>query len=161
MSESPTKSFLRTGKIVLLVLLGLFVFGVTLVVRVPVGWVWYRLSDQIQLPSQVRVEQVSGTLWRGAAKVNAAGFPVRVQWQFDWPSVTEMTLPIEFSVSSSQSRLEGVAIGGLPRSFELSASGVVAVSEFEDLIRQSGGAMIDGEVTIDHLTLRWADERMQ
>lgn len=161
MSESPSKSFLRPGKVFLLVLLGLFVFGITLVVRVPIGWVWHQLSGEVRLPSQVQVRQVSGTLLGGAAGVAVAGFPVRVQWHFGWPSVAELAMPIEFSVSSSQSRLEGLATAAWPGSFEMSANGVVAVSEFEDLIRQSGGAMIEGEVTIDRLNLAWSDDHLQ
>lgn len=161
MSESPSKSFFGPGKFVLLLLLGLLVFGVMLVVRVPVGWVWHQLSDRVELPPQVQVRQMSGTLWGGAAGVIVGGFPARVQWQFAWPSVTELALPIEFSVSSSQSRVEGVATAGWPGNFEVSANGIVAVSEFEDLIRQSGGAMIEGEVTIDRLKLAWAEERLQ
>ena len=145
----------------MLLLLGLLVFGVMLAVRVPVGWVWHQLSDQVPLPPQVQVRQVSGTLWGGAAGVVVGGFPARVHWQFSWPSFTELALPIEFSVSSSQSRLEGVATAGWPGNFEVSANGTVEVSEFEGLIRQSGGAMIEGEVSIDRLNLAWSDDRLK
>ncbi|WP_323752691.1 type II secretion system protein N [Marinobacter sp.] len=160
MSDIPSKPFFRPGKFILLLLLGVFVFAVTLVVRVPVGWVWHQASDHVDLPPQIQVRQLSGTLWGGAAKVHLAGFPTRVQWQLDWPSFTNMNLPVEFSVSSAQSRVDGVVTGGWPGSFDVAASGVVAVAEFEDLIRQSGGAMIDGKVSIDYLKIRWADERL-
>ncbi|MFV8571432.1 type II secretion system protein N [Marinobacter sp. SBS5] len=161
MSEIPQKPFFRPSKFILLVLLGFLVFAVTLVVRVPVGWVWHQVSDQIDLPPQVQIRQLSGTLWSGAAKVHLAGFPARVQWQLDWPSVAELKLPIEFSVSSSQSRVEGIATGGWPGSFEVAANGIVTVAEFKDLIRQSGGAMIEGKVSIDRLNMSWADDRLQ
>ena len=32
--------------------------------------------------------------------------------------------------------------------------------EFEDMIRRSGGAVIEGDVTIDHLELSWQDGRL-
>lgn len=161
MSDDSSKSFFRPGKLVLLLLLGVLVFTVTFAIRMPVGWAWHQVSGQIDLPPQVQVQQVSGSVWGSAAKLHLAGFPARLQWQLDWPSFTDLTLPIAFSVSSSQSRLQGVTTVGWPGNFEVSAGGVVTVEEFKDLIRQSGGAMIEGVVAIDHLNLRWADERLQ
>ena len=58
MSESPKKSFLGPGKFILLLLLGLVVYGVTLVFWVPAGWLWHKASGHIQLPPQVQVQQV-------------------------------------------------------------------------------------------------------
>lgn len=161
MSEDSPKPFFRPGKFILLLLLGVLVFAVTLVIRMPVGWAWHQVSGQVDLPPQVQVRQVSGSVWSGAAKVQLAGFPARLQWQLDWPSLTDLTLPIAFSVSSSQSRLQGVATGGWPGHFEVMAGGLVTVAEFKDLIRQSGGAMIEGKVAIEHLNLRWAEDRLQ
>jgi len=161
MSEDTPKPFFRPGKFILLLLLGLFVFAVTLVIRMPIGWAWHQVSGQIDLPPQVQVRQMSGSLWGGAAKVHLAGFPARLQWQLDWPSFTDLTLPLAFTVSSPQSRLKGMASASLAGNFEVEADGIVTVAEFKDLIRQSGGAMIDGKVVIDRLKLRWADERLQ
>ncbi|HLV76856.1 MAG TPA: type II secretion system protein N [Marinobacter sp.] len=161
MTESPQKSFLGIGKILMLLVLGLVVYGVTLVFQVPAGWLWHKASAGIELPPQVEVQKVSGSLWRGAAGLNIGGFPVRVHWHLDWPSVTELTLPLEFSLSSSQSRLAGLVRAGWPATFEVTGEGIVTVSEFESLIRQSGGAMIDGAVTIDAFRLAWADNRLQ
>lgn len=161
MSESPKKSFLGPGKFILLLLLGLVVYGVTLVFWVPAGWLWHKASGHIQLPHQVQVQKVSGQLWNGAAGLNLGGFPARVHWQLSWPSVTELALPVEFSVSSSQSRIEGLASLGWPANFEVSGKGAVTVAEFRDLIRQSGGAMIEGQVSVDRFQVAWADNRLQ
>lgn len=161
MTESRPTSFFGPGKLLLLLLLGALVYGVTLVVLVPAGWLWQQASAHMQLPEQVRVQQVSGTLWQGAAGVVAAGFPARLQWQLEWPSLSGMALPVSFSVSSSQSRVEGVARAGLSGNFELSANGVVTVAEFEPLIRRSGGAMIEGTVSVDRFNMTWSDGRLK
>ena len=161
MTESRPKSFLGPGKVVLLLLLGLLVYGITLIVLVPAGWLWQQASAQVQLPEQVRVQQVSGRLWDGAAGVVVAGFPARLKWQLGWPSLSGVTLPLQFSVSSSQSRVEGVARAGWQGNFEVSANGLIAVAEFEQLIRQSGGAMIEGTVSVDRFEMSWADGRLK
>ena len=161
MTDAHAKPFLRPGKIFLLLLLGVLVYGVVLVVWVPAGWVWHQASRHLQLPPQVDVQQVSGRLWDGAAGVVVAGFPARVQWRLGWPSLNAMQLPIGFSLSSSQSRVEGDVSIGWPGSLDVSARGQIAVAEFEDLIRQSGGAMIEGLVSIDRLRLAWDDNRLQ
>lgn len=161
MTESRSKPFLRPGKVLLLLVLGLIVYGVVLVLWVPAGWVWHQASRYVQLPPQVEVRQVSGRLWDGAAGVVVAGFPARMHWQLGWPSISGLQLPIGFSLASSQSRVEGAASIGWPGRLDVTARGQIAVAEFEDLIRQSGGAMIDGLVNIDRLRLVWDDNRLQ
>src|SRR5690554_2355841 len=70
MSESLQTSFLGPGKVILLLVLGLLVYGVTLVFWVPAGWLWHKASAHIQLPPQVQVQQISGQLWSGAVGLN-------------------------------------------------------------------------------------------
>lgn len=160
MSDAEPKSFLRPGKVFLLLLLGALVYLLSLVFLVPAGWVWQQASAQVPLPPQVQVRQVAGKLWDGEAGVVVAGFPLRVDWRLHMPSVTSLEWPARISVESSQSSLNGnVTIGG-PASAQLDANGRVMVAEFEDLIRQSGGAMIEGEVVIDRLEMAWADNRI-
>lgn len=160
MSDAEPKSFLRPGKVILLVLLGLVVYAVALVVWIPAGWVWHQASTRVPLPDQVEIRQVSGQLWNGAAGVVVAGYPARVDWRLGWPSLTDLSLPLDISVASSQSTIEGDVTLGWPARAELNARGQVVVSEFEELIRRSGGAMIEGNVTIDRLNLVWADDRI-
>ncbi|MBZ2168396.1 type II secretion system protein N [Marinobacter sp. F4216] len=161
MNEAPPKRFFRFGKVLLLVLLAAVVYLGALLVWVPAGWVWSQVSNQIQLPQQVNVRQVSGQIWDGAAGLDVAGFPLRVSWELGLPSLTDLSMPVDISVASSQSLLEGNVTIGWPASAELDARGRVVVSEFEDLIRRSGGAMIEGNVTIDRLNVLWADNRIQ
>ncbi|MBE0486751.1 type II secretion system protein N [Marinobacter sp.] len=161
MTESRPKPFLRPGKVLLLLALGLIVYGVVLVLWVPAGWVWHQASRYVQLPPQVEVRQVSGRLWDGAAGVVVAGFPARMHWQLGWPTISGLQLPVGFSLASSQSRVEGAASIGWPGRLDVTARGQIAVAEFEDLIRQSGGAMIDGLVNIDRLQLVWDGNRLQ
>lgn len=160
MSDATPKSFLRPGKIILLILLAVLVYLFALITLVPAGWLWQKAAPHVPLPRQVLVQQVSGTLWDGAAGVMVAGFPVRVGWQFGWPSITALSLPLDVTVASSQSSLDGNVAVGWPLSAEINATGKVAVAEFEDLIRRSGGAMIEGDVTIDRLHLAWADQKV-
>lgn len=160
MTESEPKAFLRPGKVFLLVLMGVFVYLLALVIWVPAGWLWHHASARITLPQQVQVRQVSGTLWNGAAGVVVAGFPVRGSWELDWPSLTSLQLPVALNIASAQSSINGDLTLGWPGNVYLDATGRITVAEFEDLIRQSGGAMIEGEVLIDALQVSWEDNRL-
>lgn len=160
MSDAESKPFFRFGKLFLLTLLGLFVYLSALIVFVPAGWVWHQASPHISLPPQVQVQQVAGKLWDGAAGVVIAGFPVRIDWELGWPSVMDLEQSVRISVDSLQSSITGDVSLGWPANAKLSARGHVAVAEFEELIRRSGGAMIEGDVSIDRLVLEWADDRL-
>ncbi|MEQ5814587.1 type II secretion system protein N [Marinobacter sp. NFXS11] len=160
MSDAEPKSFLRPGKVFLLLLLGALVYLLSLVFLVPAGWVWQQASAHVSLPPQLKVQQVAGKLWDGEAGVVVAGFPVRVDWRLHMPSVISLEWPARISLESSQSSLNGDVTVGWPASARLHASGRVTVAEFEKLIRQSGGAMIEGEVMIDRLNMAWADNRI-
>lgn len=160
MSDTEPKRFLRPGKLFLLVLLGLFVYLGALIAFVPAGWVWLQAAPYVALPSQVQVQQVAGRLWNGAAGVVIAGFPVRVEWQLGWPSVTALEQPVRISVESLQSSVSGDLAFGWPANARVNARGHVAVAEFEEIIRRSGGALIEGDVSIDRLALEWADDRV-
>lgn len=151
---------MRPGKLFLLVLLGALVYVGTLVFLVPAGWVWHQASPYVSLPPQVQIQQVAGKVWDGAAGVVVAGFPARVQWQLGWPSVTALEQPVHVSIESRQSAVTGDVTLGWPENARLNARGHIAVAEFEELIRRSGGAMIEGEVSIDRLALEWADQRI-
>lgn len=160
MTESASKAFLRPGKVFLLVLAGLLAYLVALVIWVPAGWVWHQASAYVTLPPQVQVRQVSGTVWSGAAGVVVAGFPVRASWALSWPSLASLQLPVSLTIASSQSSLNGYITLGWPATVNLAANGRIAVAEFEDLIRQSGGAMIEGDVLVDRLQVSLKDNRL-
>ncbi|MCM0612595.1 type II secretion system protein N [Marinobacter sediminum] len=160
MSDTETKSFLRPGKVILLVLLAALVYLTAVIVWVPAGWLWQQASARVNLPKQVQVQQVSGQVWEGTAGLVITGYPVRLDWRLGWPSVTGLSLPLAVSVASSQSLIEGDVTIGWPARAEVQARGRLAVAEFEDLIRRSGGALIEGDVTIDRLDVVWADNRV-
>ncbi|MBU2955209.1 type II secretion system protein N [Marinobacter sp. F3R08] len=160
MSDAEPKPFLRPGKVFLLLLLGALVYLLSLVFFVPAGWVWQQASSHVSLPAQVKVRQVAGTLWDGEAGIVVAGFPLRLDWQLNTPSVSGLEWPVRISVQSSRSSLNGNVTIGWPTSVQLDANGRVTVAEFEDLIRDSGGAMIEGEVAIDQVNVVWADNRI-
>lgn len=160
MSDAEPKSFIRPGKVVLLLLLGLVVYLLSLVFLVPAGWLWHQASAHVSVPAQIQVRQVAGTLWDGEAGVVVAGFPLRIGWDLHMPSVTRLEWPAGITIASSQSALNGQVTTGWPARVQLTANGRVEVAEFEDLIRQSGGAMIAGEVMIEGLTMAWADNRI-
>lgn len=160
MSDADSKPFLRPAKVLLLVLLGVLVYLSALVVFIPAGWVWQQASPHIALPPQVQVQQVAGKVWDGAAGIVVAGFPVRVDWQLGWPSITTLEQPAQVSVESLRSNVSGDLVLGWPANVRLNARGNIMVAEFDDLIRRSGGAMIEGDVSIDRLELEWADDRV-
>jgi len=160
MSETPAKAFIRPGKVFLLTLAGVLIYLVALVVLVPAGWLWHQASAYIELPPEIQVSQVSGKAWSGAAGIVVAGYPVRLEWQLGMPSLSGMSLPVGFSVSSSQSSVDGSVSLGWQGEGTLNARGRLAVAEFEDIIRRSGGAVIEGDVTIDRLVLSWQDNRV-
>ncbi|MGM0767057.1 MAG: type II secretion system protein N [Pseudomonadota bacterium] len=160
MTDSEPKAFLRPGKVFLLVLAGVLVYLVALVIWVPAGWLWHHASSRITLPQQVQVRQVSGTVWDGAAGVVVAGFPVRASWELGWPSLSSLQLPVALHLATAESSVNGDLTVGWPGDAYLDANGRVTVAEFESLIRESGGAMIEGEVLIDALQVRWEDNRL-
>ncbi|MEP1213778.1 MAG: type II secretion system protein N [Marinobacter sp.] len=160
MSETPAKAFLRPGKVFLLTLAGVLIYLVSLVVLVPAGWLWHQASAHIQLPPEIQVRQVSGKAWSGAAGAVVAGYPVRLDWQLGAPLLSELAVPVDFSLATSQSSVNGRVNLGWQGSGSLDASGRLAVAEFEDMIRRSGGAVIEGDVTVDQLVLSWRDGRI-
>lgn len=160
MSETPAKAFLRPGKIFLLTLAGVLIYLVALVALIPAGWLWHQASAHIQLPPEIQVRQVSGKAWSGAAGAMVAGYPVLLEWQLGAPSLSELAVPVGFSLATSQSSVNGRVNLGWQGSGTLDASGRLAVAEFEDMIRRSGGAVIEGDVAIDQLELTWEDGRI-
>ncbi|SDX64526.1 type II secretion system protein N [Marinobacter mobilis] len=158
MNQASQRAFLRPGKLILLLILGLITYLVALLIWIPAGWLWQQAAGYVALPPQVRVQAVSGTLWNGAAALRVQGRDVRADWQLGWPSGAG--LPLDLSLETRSSRLQGEVLVGADGSVALDASGQVHVAEFEDLIRQSGGAMLDGDVIIDRLTVTWADNRL-
>lgn len=160
MSETPAKAFLRPGKVFLLTLAGVLIYLVALVVLVPAGWLWHQASAHVQLPPEVQVRQVSGKAWSGAAGAVVADYPVRLEWQLGAPSLTGLSLPVSFSLVSSQSSVDGRVRLDWQGNGTLEARGRLVVAEFEDLIRRSGGAVIEGDVSIDQLVLSWQDGRV-
>ena len=151
MSDAKPTRFFRLGKLMGLLLLGLVTYLVALVIWVPAGWLWQQASGHVRLPSQVSVRQVSGTLWEGAAGLEVLGYPVRVTWGLGAPSLTGLSLPLEVRLDSVRSHLEGHLTLTWPGAGSLDARGRVDVAEFEDLIRRSGGAMIEGAVDVERL----------
>ncbi len=160
MNETPAKAFLRPGKVFLLTLAGVLIYLVALVVLVPSGWLWHQASAHIQLPPEIQIRQVSGKVWSGEAGAMVAGYPARLEWQLGIPSLFDLSLPVRFSLMSSQSSVDGRVSLGWQGTGSLEAKGRLAVAEFEDLIRRSGGAVIEGDVTIDELVLSWQDGRI-
>jgi general secretion pathway protein N len=158
MDESPGKAFLRPGKVFLLVLIGLIVYVGALIALVPAGWLWQQAQGRISLPPEVQVQQLAGQLWGGMANLSVAGFPVRLEWDLGTPSLSALALPVDFSLATAGSTVQGDALVSWQGSGEVHASGIIGVAEFEPLIRRSGGAVIEGDVIIDRLNVGWADQ---
>lgn len=159
MTETSQRSFLRPGKIFLLVILLLLAYAWALLVWVPAGWLWQQAAGYVSLPPQVRVQAVSGSLWDGAAGLRLQGRELRVDWRLGWPTLAA-GIPLELAVETRSSRVDARIFADFNGQLSSNATGRVHVAEFEDLIRQSGGAMLEGDVIIDRLSLAWADNRL-
>jgi len=158
MNESPGKAFLRPGKVVLLVLIGVFVYAGAVVALVPAGWLWQQAQGRISLPPEVQVQQLAGQLWGGVANLSVMDFPVRLEWDLGMPSLSALALPVDFSLATAGSTVQGDALVSWQGNGEVHADGTIGVAEFEPLIRRSGGAVIEAEVTIERLNVVWADQ---
>lgn len=158
-ADSATKPFLRPGKVILLLVPGLLVYVLALLALLLASFVWQQLRPQIQLPPGVSVTQVSGSLWSGAAAVALNGYPLRLQWQLGCP-MNELAAPIDWQLDSARSELQGKVTLAWPGDATVTARGTLVVDEFEALIRQSGGAMIAGVVSVERFQLQWQDNRV-
>jgi|AntDeeMinimDraft_4_1070355.scaffolds.fasta_scaffold00347_6 general secretion pathway protein N len=91
----------------LLILLLVLTWVVALVVYLPAGWVWAQSSRGIDLPEQIEVASVSGTLWSGTAIIRALGKPVSVGWHLEPASAIYGFVPLEWKANTANSRAEG------------------------------------------------------
>lgn len=155
MTDTTTKAFFRPGKMILLLAPGLLVYVLALFAWLPAGFVWLQLRPQIQLPPGVSVTQVSGTWWRGAAAAVVSGYPLRLQWQLGWPQLTQLAAPVSWKLDTARSELKGNVRFTWPDAAAVTAQGALVVDEFEALVRQSGGAMIAGAVSVERFQLQW------
>jgi general secretion pathway protein N len=160
MTDAPTKAFFRPGKVLLLLVLGLLVYVLALLVLLPASFVWQQLRPQIPLPPEVSVTRVTGAWWSGAAAVVVSGYPLRLQWQLSWPQLGEQSTPIDWQLDSARSDFQGNLTLAWPDAATVTAQGTLVVDEFEALIRQSGGAMIAGAVSVERFQLQWRDNRV-
>lgn len=160
MIDTATKPFLRPRKVLLLLVLGLLIYGLALLALLPATFLWQQLRSQIPLPSEVSVGQVSGTWWSGAAAAEVSGYPLRLRWQLGWPQLGEQLVPVEWQLDSARSEFEGSLTLAWPNTAIVTARGTLMVDEFEALIRQSGGAMIAGAVSVERFQLQWQDGRV-
>lgn len=161
MTESPERAFVRPGKLLLFIFFGLLVYLAAVVMWMPAGWLWARVSPMVSLPPQVSVQQVSGRLWQGAAGLSVGRRPVRVTWLLSPPDFGELGLPLAVSIESSRSRVVGDVFLSWPLTARIDARGTIHVPEFADEIRASGGAMLDGDVVIDRLQVSLTDAGLQ
>lgn len=160
MSDNEVKPLIRPGKLILLLLAGMLVYVVALVVMVPIGWIWEQASSRVPVPKMVNIEQLSGTLWQGNAAARVEGYPVTLGWDMGWPSLTGLSLPVDFSVSLAGSALSGDLNVGWPGKARVRASGELNVDDFKEVIEQSGGAMVKGVISIDRFLLAWDGEQI-
>ncbi len=161
MTEPPERPFFRVGKIALLLVVALLVYVTVVILWVPAGWVWAQASSDVDLPPGVQVQQVSGSLWNGAARLGIQHRPVRLTWHLTAPDVLELRQLVRATVETEGSEVAGDVALQWPASLAVDASGRIRVGEFEDLIRQSGGAVLEGDVIIERLRLAVSDGKLE
>jgi len=160
MSDQESTAFFRPRKLLGLLLIGLLAYLVVLALRMPAGWLWQQVSAYVRLPPTVQVRQVSGTLWDGAAGLSVAGYPLRLLWQLRWPQLSGPVLPVDIRLETARSHVQGRLALSPSGSGRFEGQGRILVAEFEDMIRRSGGAMIEGEVELTRLHLVWQKQRL-
>lgn len=160
MADSSPRPFVRPIKVFLLMALLVLVYLAALLAWLPAGWVWARAEGHVTLPPDLSVRQVSGTLWNGAALVEVQRRPIRASWTLAWPDIMALRLPAAVRLETRASLVEGDLMLGWPDSVMADLSGRLHVPEFADVIRQSGGAILEGDVIIDRLHLSIADQKL-
>ena len=90
-----------------LALLLVITWVTALVVYLPAGWVWAEVSPGIELPRQVEVDAVSGSVWSGAAMVRVMDKPVSFSWRLKPGSIIYGFIPLEWEATTARSHAEG------------------------------------------------------
>lgn len=143
------------GKWIGLLLLALCAYLVALLVQLPAGWAWRWLAPQVDLPPGMSVTQVGGTVWQGAARVRWDNIPTRLTWSLQMRSLLQGQLPVNWTLESAQSRLQGVVLVLGQKHVVVNVHGQLYMPEFSRLVQAQGGANLVGSVTIRDLSLGW------
>jgi len=106
-SEEGPRFRVGPVRVFFLVLLLALTWMISLVFYLPAGWVWAQVSADIELPSQVEVGAVSGTVWSGSVIVRTMGKPVSVSWRLEPGSAIYGFIPLEWEATTSGSHAEG------------------------------------------------------
>lgn len=160
MAEIPHTPFLRLRKIILLVILGLLVYAVSLLFWIPVGWIWHWTKPQVLVPQGLVIERVAGELWNGTVQVRTQGHSVQGSWHLNGLYDDGRWLPLNWQLQTMNSGLHGMASLTGSDNWQLSTQGHINIPEFNQEIRRSGGAVIEGDVRVESLRLAVSDNRV-
>ncbi|MDX1589436.1 MAG: hypothetical protein R3296_10910 [Oleiphilaceae bacterium] len=145
-------------RIVLLLLLLLLVWATSMVVYLPVGWVWHQASPHVPLPPQVRVEDVAGRLWDGTARIHWQDLSVQLGWSLQLSALRHGQLPLEWRVVSGPSRLEGSLTGTRDRQLRLQVRrGEIDLGQ-ATRIAAVQNVSVGGVVTLENLLVVWSEQ---
>jgi general secretion pathway protein N len=171
-NKLAVKPFFRLSKMLPVFLSVMLGYLVALAVLLPAGFVWKQVEPYVTLPENVRVTGFFGAWWDGAAAATIHGYPARLQWRVGMPQMTaglsvmdihslsDVSLPITWSLDTAQSDARGDVSLVWPNVVRGSGAGRVVVSEFESLIRQSGGAMLNGTLAVRRLDFELHGDRV-
>ncbi|ROU01716.1 hypothetical protein EB809_02210 [Marinobacter sp. R17] len=161
MAETLDSPFLRPGKVVMLTLLGIVIYLAALIFWLPAGWVWHLCRDSVPLPPGVAIEQVSGQLWNGQVQAQVMGHSLQAGWHLEGLMDGGHFLPLGWQLRTPRSHLQGqFHLTGI-NAMALSVDGRINIPEFSREIQRSGGAIIQGDVTIDRFSLAATDGALQ
>lgn len=143
------------GKWVSLLFLALCAYLTALIVELPAGWAWRWVAPQVRLPLGIAVTQVGGTVWQGVAQVRWENMATRLSWSFQLGELLHGRLPVDWTLESKQSRLQGdVVLLGL-KSAVVNLHGDLYMPEFQRIVASQGGANLAGSIRIRDLSLGW------
>lgn len=155
-----TESRMGWGKIALLLLVALLVFSVTLLLTTPLSYLWARASAHVDLPPQVKIESLAGSVFAGAALLRLEQQPVRLSWSLAWPVLESgssglgLQIPLAWRLETRQSWFSGTSHLGWHQA-RLQLKGRLHLAEIAKLVERSGGVQMAGDIFIDDLALDW------
>lgn len=135
-------------------LLGFFVFTLTLALTTPLHFVW-RFAQPYAANLPVKIQQVSGTIWDGQLQINERQLGLlQVQWQLDQWQLLTAQAQLAVRVAGDGLQLEGSAVIDADQVLVIrQADGFLSSKHLGPLLRR-GKASLNGEFELSGLNAR-------
>ena len=160
------RSFALTpGRIIVLIFVFLLSALTAVIIHLPAAWVWSQVKSELQLPPEIAIEAMGGTVWSGAAllEVRIPGTrprALRLSWHLSFPSLADSAWPVEWRLESQQSWVEGsVVLLGTDAAELRVDNGSVALAEFAQVARQNG-LTLPGSIVLSNVEIELKGQQL-